>query len=78
MSIELPDDFKNALERANAMADFLLLPPSHQQAHIDAVEKQKKPETRKKQIGRSVHMVRSLLDITAEPKPKPKAKKKKK
>lgn len=77
MSIEIPDDFKNALERANAMADFNLLAPSHQAAHIDAIDKQKKPETRARQIARSVHMVRSMLDITAPAPPKPKKKKKK-
>jgi hypothetical protein len=55
--IEIPEDFKQALTAAGALAAFEALAYSHRKEHVRAIEEAKAPETRARRIEKAVEMV---------------------
>ena len=54
-----PADFLAAIEKANAMAAWDKLPPSHKREHVKAIVEARKPETRVRRIEKAIAMLAS-------------------
>ena len=53
-TVELPDDFAAALDDAGAREAWNRLSPSHQKAHVTAIDGAKAAETRQRRIAKAV------------------------
>jgi hypothetical protein len=53
-TVELPDDFAAALDDAGAREAWNRLSPSHQKAHVTAIDGAKVAETRQRRIAKAV------------------------
>jgi hypothetical protein len=58
-TVEVPDDFAEALRQAGAREAFDALSFSHRREHVNAINEAKRPDTRQRRIARAVDMITS-------------------
>lgn len=69
-TVEPPADLRAALRRSKGAAQaWKALSYTHQREHVEAIEGAKKPETRKRRVGRAVEMVLEHAAKKASKKP---------